>query len=114
MKPDTTSHVSLEAQYLYRRGREMMDQRKDEAALAYLRQAVFIAPEFPKAYRELGNCLARLGRPDEASAYYSKASRIDPIPGEPAAGEPSAGGLRLPERGGDQPIPGASLAFLVW
>lgn len=109
MKSDTTTKVPLEAQYLYRRGREMMDQRKEQVALAYLRQAVFIAPGFSKAYRELGDCLARLGRPDEASAFYAKASRIDPIPRGAAIRDPG-----LQAQGGNQPVPGASLAFLVW
>ena len=55
----------------------MIDQQKEDVALIYLKQAVFIAPGFSKAYRELGNCLARLGRSEEASAYVLKASRID-------------------------------------
>jgi tetratricopeptide (TPR) repeat protein len=77
MKPNNNEIIPLEAQYLYRRGREMIDQQKEDVALVYLRQAVFIAPGFSKAYRELGNCLARLGRLEEASAYHLKASRID-------------------------------------
>ena len=77
MKPNNNDIIPLEAQYLYRRGREMIDQQKEDVALVYLRQAVFIAPGFSKAYRELGNCLARLGRSEEASAYHLKASRID-------------------------------------
>ena len=78
MKPYHTTTIPLEAQYLYRRGREMIDQHKEDIALVYLRQAVFIAPGFSKAYQELGNCLTRLGRPEEASAYHLKAYRIDP------------------------------------
>ena len=77
MKPYQNTTIPLEAQYLYQRGREMIDQQKEDLALIYLRQAVFIAPGFSKAYRELGNCLARLGRSEEASAYHMKASRID-------------------------------------
>ncbi len=77
MKPYNNTSIPLEAQYLYRRGQEMIDQHKDDSALIYLRQAVFIAPDFLKAYRELGNCLARLGRLEEASAYRMKVSRID-------------------------------------
>jgi tetratricopeptide (TPR) repeat protein len=70
--------LPLEAQYLYRRGREMIDQKKEDIALVYLRQAVFIAPGFSKAYWELGNCLARLGRVEEAAACYGKATRTNP------------------------------------
>jgi tetratricopeptide (TPR) repeat protein len=79
MKPYHSITIPLEAQYLYRRGREMIGQQKDDRALVYLRQAVFIAPGFLQAYRELGNCLARLGRLEEASVYRMKASSIDPI-----------------------------------
>jgi Flp pilus assembly protein TadD len=78
MKPYHNTSIPLEAQYLYRRGQEMIDQHKDDSALIYLRQVVFIAPGFSKAYRDLGYCLARLGRLEEASAYLMKASRIDP------------------------------------
>jgi tetratricopeptide (TPR) repeat protein len=79
MKSYNNNTIPLEAQYLYRRGLEMIDQQKVDVALVYLRQAVFIAPGFLKAYRELGNCLARLGRSEEAFAYRMKADRIDPI-----------------------------------
>jgi tetratricopeptide (TPR) repeat protein len=78
MKSYNYTTTPLEAQYLYRRGLEMIDQQKEDIALVYLKQAVFIAPGFSKAYRELGNCLARLGRLEEASKYCLKASRIDP------------------------------------
>lgn len=77
MKPYLNTIIPLEAQYLYRRGLEMINQQNENGALVYLRQAVFIAPGFSKAYRELGTCLARLGRQEEASAYYLKAFRID-------------------------------------
>lgn len=109
MKPYHTASVPLEAQYLYRRGRELMDQQKEDIALAYLRQALFIAPGFSKAYRDLGNCLARLGRMDEASVYYHKAARIDPVAGGNASGD-----IALKGQGHDQPVAGAGLAFLVW
>jgi tetratricopeptide (TPR) repeat protein len=69
--------IPLEAQYLYRRGIEMMGQQRADLALVYFRQAVFIAPGFSKAYVELGNCHARLGRQEEAAAYYGKAAQID-------------------------------------
>lgn len=78
MKPYLNIPLPLEAQYLYRRGLEMIDQQKEDNAVIYLRQAVLIAPGFSKAYRELGNCLVRLGRPEEAGRYYWKAVKIDP------------------------------------
>jgi tetratricopeptide (TPR) repeat protein len=79
MKPFQNNTIPLEAQYLYRRGLEMIDQKRTDTALIYFRQAVFIAPGFSKAYLELGNCLARLGRSEEAVIYRMKAARIDPI-----------------------------------
>lgn len=109
MKSNQNNPVPLEAQYLYRRGQEMMDQKKEDAALVFLRQAVFIAPGFSKAYQELGNCLVRLGRPAEASAYFLKASRIDPVRG----GMP-ADGIATKVRSEDQAIPGSFLNCLVW
>lgn len=81
MKMHNPLTIPLEAQYLYRRGLEMRDRHKEDVAAEYLKQAVFIAPEFSKAYLELGNCLARLGRMAEASVYLGKMSRKDKEPG---------------------------------
>ncbi len=77
MKPYLNIPLPLEAQYLYRRGLEMIDQQKIDAAVIYFRRAVFIAPGFTKAYREMGNCLSRLGHPAEAAAFYAKATGTD-------------------------------------
>jgi hypothetical protein len=109
MKPYHNTSVPLEAQYLYRRGREMMDQQKENAALVYLRQAVFIAPGFSKAYRELGNCLTRLGRPEEASVYQMKACRIDSTPCVTADD-----GITMKRQVEDHSVPGYCLTFLIW
>ena len=79
MKLCQNNIIPLEVQYLYRRGREMMDMQHLDIALIYLRRAVFIAPSFSKAYQELCSCLDRLGRPEEASVYRMKASRSDPV-----------------------------------
>jgi tetratricopeptide (TPR) repeat protein len=79
MKPYRTITIPLEAQYLYQRGMMMVSLQRTDAAVNCFQQAVFIAPGFSKAYRELGNCLALLGRPEEASLYRVKASRTDPI-----------------------------------
>lgn len=75
MKPYHNNTIPLEAQYLYQRGMEMVSQKRTDAAMIYFRQAVFIAPGFSRAYRELGDCLLRLGRSEEASVYHMKASR---------------------------------------
>jgi tetratricopeptide (TPR) repeat protein len=109
MKLYHNTSVPLEAQYLYRRGREMMDQQKENAALVYLRQAVFIAPGFSKAYYELGNCLARLGRPEEASVFWLKASRLDPMHCGTITDTAGTKGQEV-----DQTIPGHFLTCLIW
>ena len=109
MKPYNNTTIPLEAQYLYQRGLEMKDQQKEDLALVYLRQAVFIAPGFTKAYLELGNCFARLGRPEEASKYWLKASRIDPT-----CGGTTVGGTTIKGQEMNQTVPGQFLTFLIW
>jgi tetratricopeptide (TPR) repeat protein len=109
MKPYCNTTIPLEAQYLYRRGLEMIEQQKEDIALVYLRQAVFIAPGFSKAYRELGNCVARLGRLEEASAYRMKASRIDPIHCGAAVDD-----VMMKKQDENQTIPGYFLTCLIW
>jgi tetratricopeptide (TPR) repeat protein len=69
--------IPLEAQYLYRRGVELSGCEKPEAAVKCLRQAIIIAPGFSRAYRQLGDCLSRLGRQEDAAYYYQKLSRIE-------------------------------------
>ena len=71
--------ISIEAQYLYRKGIEMEERGKTNAALAYFSQAVLLAPGYAKAVHEMGNCLASMGRIDEARAKYQKAASIDPF-----------------------------------
>lgn len=100
--------IPLEAQYLYRRGLEMRDQHKEKIALVYLRQAVFIAPEFSKAYLELGNCLNRLGRVDEASVYLGKVSRMNP-----GHGGNTGDGRIAKEQSGDPVVSGRFLTCPV-
>jgi tetratricopeptide (TPR) repeat protein len=68
----------------------------DESALKYLMQAVIIAPKYAKAFFEMGNCLARLGRFREAREKYDRASHIDPglpegMPKDPSGINPSTG-----------------------
>jgi tetratricopeptide (TPR) repeat protein len=109
MKLYQNTTIPLEAQYLYRRGLEMIDQQKEDIALVYLRQAVFIAPGFSKAYHELGNCLDRLGRSEEASVYRMKACRIDPIHCGAAVD-----GMAMKGQDADQAVPGHFLTCLIW
>jgi len=109
MKLNTSTVIPLEAQYLYKRGREMMDQQKEDQALGYLRQAVFIAPTFSRAYRDLGTCLSRLGHAGEAMACYQKAYRIDPGQPDPARKNEAVRGHI-----DGNPVPGYGLNCLLW
>jgi tetratricopeptide (TPR) repeat protein len=58
--------IPIEAQFLYRKAVELEKQGNDESALKYLMQAAFLAPKYGKAFFEMVNCLARLGRYREA------------------------------------------------
>ena len=69
--------IPLEAQYLYQRGRELSGRQMPEAAVKYFRQAIIIAPRFTGAYLELGTCLTRLGRKEDAADCYRKLHRIE-------------------------------------
>ena len=54
--------IPIEAQFLYRKALDLSKRGDDESALKYLMQAVVIAPKYARAFFEMGNCLARLGR----------------------------------------------------
>lgn len=75
--------IPIEAQYLYRKARELSQQGQTRTALNYYRQAVVIAPHYSQAYYEMGNCLARLGQYPEAVEKYQRAIHIDPASQEP-------------------------------
>jgi len=64
--------MPLETEFRLRKGRELVRKGNDRDALAYFRQAAFIAPDPSVAFREIANCLSRLGRSDEAERYYGK------------------------------------------
>ena len=70
--------IPIEAQFLYRKALDLSKRGNDESALKYLMQAVVIAPKYARAFFEMGNCLARLGRFREAKEKYDRASHIDP------------------------------------
>jgi tetratricopeptide (TPR) repeat protein len=70
--------IPIEAQYLYRKALDYSQRGRDDEALKYLRQTVIIAPGYAKAFFEMGNCCARLGRFDEAREKYERATHIDP------------------------------------
>ena len=75
--------IPIEAQYLYRKARELSEQGQTGMALNYYKQAVVIAPRYSQAYYEMGNCLARLGQYPEAIEKYQRAIHIDPASQEP-------------------------------
>jgi tetratricopeptide (TPR) repeat protein len=70
--------IPIEAQYLYRKGLGMMNAGKPEAALAYFKQSVVLAPRYAKAFFEMGNCLALMGQYDAAMVKYNRAIEVDP------------------------------------
>jgi tetratricopeptide (TPR) repeat protein len=78
-----TKAIPIEAQYLYRKAMEFSARGQTCAALNYLKQAIVIAPRYSKAYFEMGNCFARLGRYTDALEKYRRAIRINPADSEP-------------------------------
>jgi tetratricopeptide (TPR) repeat protein len=70
--------IPIEAQYLYRKAWELLKREHYETALRYFKQTVVLAPRYSKAYYEMANCLAYLGRYDEAITVYNRAIAIDP------------------------------------
>jgi tetratricopeptide (TPR) repeat protein len=70
--------IPIEAQYLYKKAMDLYNLGETETALKYLRQTTVIAPRYSKALFEMGNCLAKLGQQEEASARYEQAIQIDP------------------------------------
>jgi tetratricopeptide (TPR) repeat protein len=78
-----TKGIPIEAQYLYRKARELSQQGQTGMALNYYKQAVVIAPRYSQAYYEMGDCLAKLGLYTEAIEKYRRAVLIDPASPEP-------------------------------
>jgi tetratricopeptide (TPR) repeat protein len=78
-----TKAIPIEAQYLYRKAMEFSARGQTCIALNYLKQAVVIAPRYSKAYFEMGNCFARLGRYTDAIEKYQRAIYINPADSEP-------------------------------
>jgi len=72
------SKISLEVQFAYRQAVELSRQGNYEVALQRLKQVVTAAPRFAKAFNEMGNCLANMGRDIEALSKFEKALKEDP------------------------------------
>ena len=75
--------IPIEAQYLYRKARELSEKGQTGMALNYYKQAVVIAPRYSQAYYEMGNCFALLGMYREAIEKYQRAIHINPAAQEP-------------------------------
>jgi len=75
--------IPIEAQYLYRKARELAEQGQTALALSYFSQAAIIAPRYSQAYYQMGNCLARLGNFPEAIEKYRRAIQTDPSAQKP-------------------------------
>jgi tetratricopeptide (TPR) repeat protein len=73
-----TKGVPIEAQYLFKKAMEVYSMGKTETALKYLRQTTVLAPGYSRALFEMSNCLAELGRHEEADERYEQAIQIDP------------------------------------
>jgi tetratricopeptide (TPR) repeat protein len=74
-----TKGIPIEAQYLYQKALELSKTERYESALRYFRQAVVIAPRYAKAICQMGDCLEKLGRYNEAVAFYERTLSIDPL-----------------------------------
>jgi Flp pilus assembly protein TadD len=61
----------------------MEEKGKHTAALAYFSQAVLLAPSYAKAVLGMGNCLASMGRFEEARMKFQKAAALDPLCARP-------------------------------
>ena len=73
--------------------------QKEDIALVCLQQAFFHYTVFSKAYRELGNCLDRLGCLEKASVYRLIAPRSDPM-----HSGATVDGIAMKRQVGDQPV----------
>jgi tetratricopeptide (TPR) repeat protein len=67
------------AKEAFRRGRQAFQSKRYADAAALYRAGVEMAPDLPGNYRELGESLAHLGRPDEALAFYARYLRLRPF-----------------------------------
>jgi tetratricopeptide (TPR) repeat protein len=71
--------VSPEAEYLYRQAREKVFGGEYQQAVTILHRAIEIAPHYPNALIELGNCFDYLNRYNDAVAFYEKVIGVDPL-----------------------------------
>lgn len=70
--------IPIDAQFLYRKALELVQQERYETALRYFRQATVIAPTYAKAYSAMAACHYYLARYDDAIRLFNHAIEIDP------------------------------------
>ncbi|OPX63627.1 MULTISPECIES: tetratricopeptide repeat protein [unclassified Methanoregula] len=70
--------IPIDAQFLYRKALELVQQERYEIALRYFRQATVIAPTYAKAYLAMAACHYYLARYDDAIRLFTCAIEIDP------------------------------------
>ena len=79
-------------------GRELASREEWEEARSALGRAVELQPDYSAAYRQLGNCLEKLGRKDEAVAVYERGIRVARETGDLQAGKEMAAFLKRMRR----------------
>lgn len=73
-----TNGISPEAEYLYEKARQKVDEGEYQHAITDLNKAIEICPHFSQAFYELGVCFENTNMFDDAISSYRKAVQIDP------------------------------------
>lgn len=74
---------SFNSEYRYLFGLVLKEQKNYEQAIAEIKQAVILNPDFTDAFNILGNLYSDLHRHSEAVPFYLKALALDPSAPEP-------------------------------
>jgi tetratricopeptide (TPR) repeat protein len=75
-------------------GRELASRGLDQEAEQAFRQTLLLDPRYTAAYRQLGNSLERLGRPEEAAVVYRRGVGVAATTGDLQAGKEMQAFLR--------------------
>lgn len=76
--PELTEKTRAAAEGLVGQGQGLEDAGKFTEAEACFREAIALAPAYPRAHLNLGNVLQQLGRLDECATAYEAAVEADP------------------------------------
>jgi tetratricopeptide (TPR) repeat protein len=71
-KPFAPRPATSEAKVAFKRGRTAFNKKQYAVAVGYYKAGTVMAPELPGPYRELGECFDKLGRPADATTFYSR------------------------------------------